>query len=157
MSRVDQDFPHPVQVIPGENEAAEDEEQVDALRTGVEHRRHRAAESRRRLGEQGAEMEEDDPEGGDDAQAGQGSDLSGAHTTHFVKISIGFQAATSAKGGRPAFKGPAEPATGRRLPAPVPPQRPATPRVVLSNRRDAQVFSRNCQSNIWTPAVGAGP
>ena len=75
---------HLVDVVPGQHEATEDEEQIDALGAAVEDWCERRREIGRRLPQQRAEVEEHDPQRSDDAQTGQGPDLSAAHNTLFV-------------------------------------------------------------------------
>jgi len=76
---------HPVEVIPGQYEAAEDEEQIDALGAAVEHRRERVEESGCRVAQQRAEVKEHDPHRGDDAESREGLDLSAAHNILSVR------------------------------------------------------------------------
>ena len=61
---------HPVEVIPRQHEAAENEEEVDALGAAVQDRGERRSESGGRLLEQWTEVKEHDPYGCDDAQSG---------------------------------------------------------------------------------------
>ena len=76
---------HPVEVVPGQHEAAENEEQVHPLGPAIEDRGERVAKSGNRITQQRAEVKEHYPDGGNDAKSREGLDFSAAHNNLSVR------------------------------------------------------------------------
>ena len=72
---------HPVQVVPRQHEPAQDEEQVDALGAGVEQGASSSLSRGDASHSSGRKWKKTTQSAGDDAETGQGFDLSGSHGT----------------------------------------------------------------------------